>query len=101
MARPVRRTLLLTGAAEGLGADVAEKEIFVLSGERRTSTGRTAREHGLETPQIAAVDSALGAERHTGRSEVICARCHDRKAMTNSAPKQRSEAAEQILAPGR
>src|SRR5258708_35089418 len=36
-------------------------------------------------------------ERHIGPSEVTCARCHDRKIMTTTAPKQRSETAEQIL----
>src|SRR4051812_14472756 len=36
-------------------------------------------------------------ERPIGRSEVTCARCHDRTKMATTAPKQRSETAEQIL----
>ena len=39
MARPIRRTLLLTGAAEGLGADIAET--FARAGHDVVGISRT------------------------------------------------------------
>src|SRR5258706_9278478 len=39
----------------------------------------------------------MGAGRQIGKIEVTCGGCNDRKGMTSSAPKQRSDTAEQIL----
>ena len=75
------------------------EEIFVLSGDavgpvRIVRRGNLDQEPGRLPQRI-----WLGtAERPIGRSEDICARCHDRTTMaTTTAPKQRSETAEQIL----
>src|SRR5258706_8540998 len=39
----------------------------------------------------------MGAGRQIGKIEVTCGGCNDRKGMTSSAPKQRSDTGEQIL----
>src|ERR1700676_5055278 len=61
------------------------------------NTGRTGPGHGSGNRRVSGAISGQEAERHIGSSEVICARCHDRKLMTTTAPKQRSRTAEQIL----